>query len=406
MMNMIRFMVFLLTISCGYPGENMESKQATFSSDLSFLSNYTDVVVLSDSSGEAQIIVIPAMQARVMTSTFAGPEGLSLGWINRELIASGKTLAHFNPYGGEDRFWLGPEGGQFSIFFKKDSQFNLESWYTPSAIDTEPFDLVAKDKSKASFSKSIHLENYSGTHFDLEVEREIRLLNAKETASILGISPEHSVQVVAYQSDNKILNSGQNAWTKQTGLLSIWILGMFKPSSFTTIVIPFQEDKDKDLGPIVNDTYFGKVPADRLTIGEEVIYFKGDGNYRSKIGLSPQRAKPVLGSYDEMNQILTLVQYTKPADKLDYVNSMWEIQEEPFRGDVINSYNDGPPEPGSKPLGPFYELETSSPAADLAPGESLSHIHRTFHFKGPEIQLDDIAIKTLGKSIEKIKSAF
>ncbi len=107
-----------------------------------------------------------------------------------------------------------------------------------------------------------------------------------------------------------------------------------------------------------------------------------------------------------MNQVLTLVQYTKPTGKLDYVNSMWEIQEEPFRGDAVNSYNDGPPEPGSKPLGPFYELETSSPAAELEPGDSLSHIHRTFHFQGPETQLHDIAIKTFGKSIQEIKSAF
>ncbi len=384
----------------------MESKQATFGSDLSFLSYHTDVVVLSDSSGGAQIIVIPSMQARVMTSTLTDPDGLSHGWINRELIASGKQLDHFNPYGGEDRFWLGPEGGQFSIFFKKDSEFNLENWYTPSAIDTEPFDLVSRDRSKASFRKSIHLVNYSGTHFDVEVEREIRLLSTKEIASVLGVSPEDSVHVVAFQSDNKIVNSGQDPWTKERGLLSIWILGMFKPSPFTTIVIPFQEDQHKDLGPIVNDTYFGKVPADRLRIGEEVIYFKGDGNYRSKIGLSPQRAEPVLGSYDEVNQVLTLVHYTKPNGSLDYVNSMWEIQEEPFRGDVVNSYNDGPPEPGSKPLGPFYELETSSPAAELEPADSLSHIHRTFHFKGRETQLDKIAISTLGKSIEKIKSAF
>lgn len=39
---------------------------------------------------------------------------------------------------------------------------------------------------------------------------------------------------------------------------------------------------------------------------------------------------------------------------------------------------------GLDPLGPFYELETSSPAAALNPGESLRHIQRTIHIKGPE----------------------
>jgi hypothetical protein len=29
-------------------------------------------------------------------------------------------VPHINVFGGEDRFWLGPEGGQFSIFFAKD----------------------------------------------------------------------------------------------------------------------------------------------------------------------------------------------------------------------------------------------------------------------------------------------
>jgi len=35
---------------------------------------------------------------------------LFYGWINRELVASGKRQKHINAFGGEDRFWLaGPE---------------------------------------------------------------------------------------------------------------------------------------------------------------------------------------------------------------------------------------------------------------------------------------------------------
>jgi hypothetical protein len=83
--------------------------------------------------------------------------------------------------------------------------------------------------------------------------------------------------------------------------------------------------------------------------------------YRSKIGLSPKRARKVLGSYDAVNGVLTIVQYNKPEGAADYVNSMWQIQDQPYQGDVVNSYNDGPTAPGGKPLGPFYELETSSP---------------------------------------------
>ena len=88
------------------------------------------------------------------------------------------------------------------------------------------------------------------------------------------------------------------------------------------------------------------------------------------------------------------MQYTKPEGATDYVNSMWELQDEPFKGDVVNSYNDGPPRPGAKPLGPFYELESSSPALALKPGESATHIHRTIHLQG-----DEAAIRRLGKSL-------
>ena len=181
-------------------------------------------------------------------------------------------------------------------------------------------------------------------------------------------------------------------WTKQGGLLSVWILGMYKHSAETIVLVPYVEGDEAKLGPIVNADYFGTVPAERLRVADGVIRFSGDGQYRSKIGLTPQRAKPVLGSYDATRQLLTLVQYTKPEGATDYVNSMWELQDEPFKGDVVNSYSDGPPNPGAKPLGPFYELESSSPALARKPGESATHIHRTIHLQG-----DEAAIHRLGQ---------
>ena len=181
---------------------------------------------------------------------------------------------------------------------------------------------------------------------------------------------------------------------------------MFNPSPATTIVVPFKTGPEDKLGAPVNDAYFGKVPTDRLVVKDGVLFFSGDGQYRSKIGLSPLRAMPILGSYDAVNQVLTIVQYSKPRGAIDYVNSMWELQDQPYKGDVVNSYNDGPAEPGAKPLGPFYELETSSPAAALKPGEAISHVHRTFHLQGPEADLDQIAKATLGVTIDQIKSAF
>ncbi len=377
----------------------------TFGDDIEFLKKHTDVVVLSDASGDGKVAVIPQMQGRIMTSSADGDEGLSYGWINRELVASDEFAEHINVFGGEDRFWLGPEGGQFSIFFEEDVPFDLDHWHTPAPIDTEPFEPVSTSRERALFKKNMQLENYSGTKFDLRVDREVQVLDKDEAVDELGIEPAKKVKMVAFESINQITNTGNKAWKKDTGLLSIWILGMFNPSPETTVVIPFNEGPESRLGPIVNDAYFGKVPADRLVVGDGVLFFSGDGQYRSKIGLSPQRAKPVLGSYDAVNKVLTIVQYDKPEGVTDYVNSMWELQDEPYKGDVVNSYNDGPPEPGTEPMGPFYELESSSPAAILDPGEKITHVHRTFHLQGSEADLDPIATAVLGVTIDQIESA-
>ena len=406
-MRYVKLLIVLIFIAtfAGCVEKKTEMAKKTFGDDLAFLKKHTDVVILSDTSGNSQVAVLPTLQGRVMTSTAEGMDGLSFGWINRELIASGKIAEHINVYGGEDRFWIGPEGGQFSVFFKKGVQFDLEHWFTPAPIDTEPFELVSKSKSLALLKKDMQLENYSGTIFNLRVDREIRVLERSEALDALGITPAKAVKIVAFESNNTMTNTGTKAWEKETGLLSIWILGMFNPSPATTVVVPFNVGTEDELGPTVNDAYFGKVPANRLVVKDGVLFFSGDGQYRSKIGLSPQRAKPIVGSYDAVNKVLTIVQYNKPQTAVDYVNSMWELQAEPYKGDVVNSYNDGPSEPGAKPLGPFYELETSSPAAALKPGGTISHIHRTYHLQGSEADLDTIAKATLGVTIAEIKSA-
>lgn len=381
-----------------------EAGPATFQDDVTFLKKFTETVVLQADDGGAQVAVCPRLQGRVATSTTSGPEGLSLGWINREFLAARKNDPHFNPYGGEDRLWIGPEGGQFSIYFKKGEPFDLAHWYVPPAFNSESWDVVGRDLDRVMMHKDMRLVNYSGTVFNIEVRREVHLLGAAETAKDLGMAPPAGVKTVAYESVNEIQNAGKEPWKKETGLLSMWILAMLNPSPATTVVVPYEEGPEAELGPIVNDTYFGKVPADRLKVGHGIIYFKADAKMRTKIGLSPKRAKPVLGSYDAKNQLLTIVQYTRPLGPADYVNSMWEIQKNPYAGDTVNSYNDGPKLGAAEGL--FYEIESSSPAAALAPGQSLKHVHRTFHFQGGEEALDKIARALLGVGIADIKKAF
>ena len=83
------------------------------------------------------------------------------------------------------------------------------------------------------------------------------------------------------------------------------------------------------------------------------------------IGHLPSQA--LKGKYRRYLSSRLIVQYNQPGDDALYVNSSWKMLAELFKGDVINSYNDGPV--GGGILGSFYEIETSSPALALAPGE-------------------------------------
>jgi hypothetical protein len=389
----------------GAPAAGAATPSGPFDSDVAFLKQHTDVVILSDTATGARVVVAPAYQGRVMTSTTGGADAPSFGWLGRAAIESGEYQPHMNVFGGEDRFWLGPEGGQYALYFKAGDPFDLAHWQTPAPFDWDKWDVASQTGDRVQFRKRMSLVNYARTPFEIDVDRTVRLVPPAEAAATLGGPPSASIRVVAFESSNRVTNAGAGPWKPEAGLVSIWILGQFNPTPATTIAIPFAEGPEASLGPIVNDAYFGKVPADRLTVKGGNILFKADGQYRAKIGLSPARALGIAGSYDAATHVLTLVQFTR-TDRKDYVNSMWEIQREPYRGDALNSYNDGPPAPGQPPLGPFFELESSSPALTLAPGESYTHVHRTFHLTGPEPDLDRVARTVLKIGLADLTNAF
>ncbi len=370
----------------------------SFDDDVAFLAAHGTVKVLTAENG-GRIAVSPSYQGRVMTSAVGAGEP-SLGFINKAFITEGKTATQFDNYGGEDRFWLGPEGGQFALYFAPKAPFSFDHWQTPHGFQEGAWEIANETASGVTFKRALSVTNYQNKKFDVEVEREVSLITPEHAADRLGLSVPEGVRWVGFSTTNHLKNTGASAWTEASGLLSVWILGMFAPVPGTRVIIPFEP---KAKGEIVNDRYFGKVPAERLLVQNEgYLLFQCDGEYRSKIGLGPARAKSVLGSYSEPAQLLTLVLYDKPPHATRYVNSMWEHQKEPYAGDVINSYNDGPPAPGKPSLGGFYEIESSSPALALAPGQTATHEHQTYHFTGPRAALDQIARKVLGVSLTEL----
>lgn len=373
----------------------------TFQSEVEFLRAHgLNPIVLGNDEG-ARLVTLAEYQGRVMTSTMSGDGGPGCGWINHALIASGKRTPHINAYGGEDRFWLGPEGGQFSLYFPPGAPFDFDHWQVPAAEDTDVWKLDSAGATAAAFSTEFSIRNWSGFEKMIRMERLVRLLDCAGIAADLGVAFDKTrVSAVGYVTENRVTNIGPEAWTRENGALSIWMLGMFNPSARTVIVIPYRTDAP---GAIVKDDYFGRIPADRLRIdsGSSRILFSADGNWRSKLGLTNRRATGVLGSYDAENRILTVVRYSAGAADAEYVNAAWELQERPFEGDTVNAYNDGPLADGSR-MGPFYELESSSPAGFPAPGGSFLHTHATFHFTGEPGELDRIAEKLLNGPVTSL----
>src|SRR4030042_365048 len=246
-----------------------------------FLKKYVNVIELKE--GASAIALIPDWQGRVMTSTSSGDAGFSFGWINRDLIISRKIQPHINAFGGEERLWLGPEGGQFSLFFKKGSGFVYDDWQTPDYMDTKPFEAVTRTDSSVLFACNVETENYSGTRLQFRIERNVVILPVSETKKQTGIDVK-GVNSVVYRSDNTIINMGDNEWKKETGLISIWMLGMFNPSPAVVVVIPFNQGDEGIMGPPVNDNSFGNIPPDRLKVTANHIFFRADGKSRGKIG--------------------------------------------------------------------------------------------------------------------------
>ena len=200
--------------------------QGTYAYDADFLKQHTrKVLELHDKENNAKVLLSADYQGRVMTSTATGDTGTSYGWLNYNLIESGEKKKQFNPVGGEERFWMGPEGGQYSIYFKGGDSFNITHWQVPAIIDTLMYDVVQADNSKAVFSKMATLTNYSGTIFNIAIQRSISLLDKNSIAQKLNTTIPDNVHCVAYETNNQVKNIGSADWKKEKGLLSIWLLG-------------------------------------------------------------------------------------------------------------------------------------------------------------------------------------
>ena len=399
----------LLMVSCTgntKKTENMKNDFAkgTFGYDVNYLSEKDSLIILKSDDGNAQVIVSARYQAKVFTSTATGLEGTSLGFVNYKFFDAGVVDEHMNGFGGENRLWLGPEGGQYSIFFAPGAEQNFDNWHTPKPIDIEVWSVKNTSEKEVEMTKSMEIKNFLGNTLKIDIDRKVSLIPNTQVTGDIGMALPENVNAVAYATDNKITNKNDYEWTTETGTVCIWMLDMFNTSDSAVTVIPYNVGDEKQIGKIATTDYFGEIPADRIKTENGIMYFKTDGKFRSKIGMNAARTTSVAGNYDPIAKRLTIVTFEMDKNK-KYLNQEWNPERDPLVGDALNAYNDGPTADGSI-MGPFLELESSSPAAFLKPGESLSHIHNVYHFVGAEAGLSAIAEKVLGVKLADVKKVF
>ncbi|MCE5268990.1 MAG: hypothetical protein LLG00_14025 [Planctomycetaceae bacterium] len=391
--------------------ENTKGNRMSYAEVRAFLAKHTRIVELANDAG-ARVVIAPEMQGRVMTSTCGGSDGHSFGFVNRKYIEAGKLDLHMANPGAEDRMWLCPEGGPFSLWFKPGAKQVIKNWFTPPALNVAAWQVVSKPSDPdVRMATHMKLENTSAATFELDARRQVRLLAANDFRELFGEDAaakmsQDGVKVVGYETANQVTHRGPD-FDKQKGLISIWILGMMNAGPRTMIIVPYKPGPESELGPVVKSDYFGVVPAERLRMTSEAVLFRADAKYRSKIGVSQRRVRNVVGSIDFDAGVLTLVHFSMPLDptKHIYLNNMWGLpQADPYHGDVVNAYNDGPNDLGAQ-MGSFYEIESISPAPILKSGESLTHRQQTIHVQAAPAILRALAKDVLGVDLEHVKAA-
>ena len=240
-----------------------------FREDLVFLRRHAETIVLHAPDGPGRVVVCPDLQGRVMTSA-TGPQRQGAGWINRQAIEAGEIDLRFNDFGGEDRFWLGPEDGPFGLFYPPGKEPAADNWYVPSALDQGRFNVVARGSDRVALRRRMALSNHRGTKFLLLVHRTVRVLTKIQVRDLLGVPLPEELRFVGYVTENTVTNEAPVPMSERTGLLHVWIVGQFARRRGGCVIVPHAFGPAKMLdGTIQLETCS---PATRLERGESFTH--------------------------------------------------------------------------------------------------------------------------------------
>ena len=366
---------FLFMISCS---QTPEPKKNTNKALLEALGEHTQRLILGSSDG-SQLIITPELSARVLGASFDGENGENLMWVADTLF----TEAYWakKPYfwnAGGYRTWIAPE----DLFFLDEDN----EWFVPSSLDPASYRVIEQNNYSATFETDINLTTNIGKYYVITVKRHISLIT--ESPSDIAPLPQ-GVKYVGIGLTHSLTNQSEEVIGVDLPYVCLWNLLQINPSG--TTLVPLVEGSD--LRTAYRE-YFEPL-GDRLTVSNDIISVKIDGEYRSKIGVRPEVSKTgmaFLRDNQDNTGVLYVMLFPVDPDGI-YVDKPWGTESD--YGDAIELYNDD----GN--MGGFTELECHGPAKKLERGETQSHKTTLHIFSGSIPELKKIGSVLLDTDLTK-----
>lgn len=360
--------------------------------------------VIEAENGSCKIALSPSMGGRIISVSWDGDSCYNPFFLNPVDVLNSKGADGLVFRGGLGaRDWLGPEGcGDMTFYMSKKpiagGRFpaKLGFW---GVDDRQNLPRMTRKKDIDATTVTIgeiHMPNYRGNQFDIQLLQKVELVSNPSHA--LGIPLPKNVDYVGFHKTTTFTNIGKYEWNDQHGYAMQWFVLMLRSSDHSYIIAPFR----KSVGKVLIDHKFdGRyIPENRLTKRTEQGYviFNGDGNFRGKIGQSPQRSLGVVYGMDLDRDLLTILRFDVHPDA-SYLDNRWTQEPITRGGDVMNAYNNL----GSNPAlpGRFYELEAVSPRLALKPGESAALNVTAGFFHGAKKSLDKIVEANCQRNISQ-----
>lgn len=382
----ILFILSLFLISCIYL-LFCGGKQQMFNSvnDLvKVMEKHTSVKIIGEKNG-VLLAVTPEYGGKIIAMSTEGLDGKNLIWPNPQIGTDGFWSEETRNWNlGGARTWIAPESD-----FYLDTENN---WFVPYAMDPGNYKLSSLEKNKIVCINDFKIKNIKDHDYSVKVTRSIELLDSYPDLDT------DNLKYVGMKFTHELQNLSDKIIGKETGYMGLWSLIQLDPSG--TMIIPIKKDPAheniavRDYGP----TNFNTVPSERITISDDWVAVKIDGEFRCKLGFAPWAVRNGIAflRYEKGSDqgILYLKEFEVANDGM-YLDHPWEKEYD--YGDAIQMYND------DGRFGGFCEIECHGPVKELAPNESLSHTITFSIFSGKLDLLKELAGKRLAVNMEEVR---